>query len=85
MHISQHAVRRYKQRFGNRSTSKERVKKAIKNALKHEVICVIPSPTLGKHYICKDFVVVVEGNKVVTVHDGSALPKHVRDRMSTTA
>jgi hypothetical protein len=65
--ISKHAVRRYRQRFGKRTTSAHRVRRHIRNKIKYDTVKAYRSKTGSYNIVTDEFVAIVRGGVVTTV------------------
>lgn len=68
MRIGKHAVRRYKQRIGKRTSSKERIEKDIKKHIETATIKKVFYKETGQYRIwTPKFIAVCEKGMVVTI------------------
>jgi hypothetical protein len=68
MRIGKHAVRRYKQRIGKRTSSKERIEKDIKKHIETATIKKVYNKDTGQYRIwTPKFIAVCEKGMVVTI------------------
>lgn len=68
MKVGKHAIRRYKQRIGRRTASKERIIKDIKNQIENHCMKKIYNHLTGQYRVeTPKFVAVCEKGMVVTI------------------
>jgi hypothetical protein len=64
--ISKHAVRRYRQRFGKRTTSAHRVRRHIRNKIKYDTVKAYRSKTGSYNIVTDEFVARLSINALCT-------------------
>lgn len=68
MKIGKHAIRRYKQRIGKRTSSKERIERDIKRYIETATLKTVYYKTTGQYRIwTPKFIAVCEKGMVVTI------------------